>query len=164
MSDPRTSVFNIWLEPLTPRAYLQPCNLSYILSPLPWAHVRTWIILFSTYPAPYQSYFESKFGNLSAFSNYIFELIVLHVDEFFSFFSFFHLSIFDLPCCVSGVQQSDSALHIHVFGLPTWLSCSRVTLQWRRFGFNPWVGKICSEWHDEPLQYSCLENLIDRGA
>ena len=30
--------------------------------------------------------------------------------------------------------------------------------------FNAWVGKICSEGHDEPLQYSCLENLMDRGA
>ena len=61
--------------------------------------------------------------NLSAFSDEFFELIVLHVDGFFLFIYFFHLSIFDLPCCISGVQQSDSALHIHVFGLPTWLSC-----------------------------------------
>ena len=30
--------------------------------------------------------------------------------------------------------------------------------------FDPWVGKICSEGHDEPLQDSCLENLMDRGA
>ena len=33
-------------------------------------------------------------------------------------FIFIHSRIFDLTCCVSGVQQSDSALHIHVFGLP----------------------------------------------
>ena len=30
--------------------------------------------------------------------------------------------------------------------------------------FNAWVGKICSEGHDEPLQYSCLGNLMDRGG
>ena len=59
--------------------------------------------------------------NLSAFSDEFFELIVLHVDVFF-FFPF-NSSIFYLPCCVSGIQQTDSALHIHVFGLPTWLSC-----------------------------------------
>ena len=52
MSNPRTCVSNIWLEPLTPRAYLQPCNLPYILSPLPLAHVRTWIILSPSYPFP----------------------------------------------------------------------------------------------------------------
>ena len=69
LSDPRTCVSNIWLEPLTPRAYLQPCNLPYILSPLLWAHVRTSIILFPSYPVPCGSVFESKFGNLSACSN-----------------------------------------------------------------------------------------------
>ena len=35
-----------------------------------------------------------------------------------SFYFFFHSRIFDLTFFVSGVQQSDSALHIHVFGLP----------------------------------------------
>ena len=31
-------------------------------------------------------------------------------------------------------------------------------------GAIPGFGKICSEGHDKPLQYSCLENLMDRGA
>ena len=31
-------------------------------------------------------------------------------------------------------------------------------------GSIPGFGKICSEGHDKPLQYSCLENLMDRGA
>ena len=32
-----------------------------------------------------------------------------------------------------------------------------------RHGFNPWVGKI--PWlHGNPLQYSCLEKPMDRGA
>ena len=36
-------------------------------------------------------------------------------------------------------------------------------LQCGRPGFNPWVGKIT--WRREyPLQYSCLENSMDRGA
>ena len=30
--------------------------------------------------------------------------------------------------------------------------------------FNPWVGKIPGEGHGNPLQYSCLENAMDRGA
>ena len=31
-------------------------------------------------------------------------------------------------------------------------------------GFNPWVRKISGGGHGSPLQYSCLENLMDRGA
>ena len=38
------------------------------------------------------------------------------------------------------------------------------TLQCRRPGFNPWVGKIPKEGNSNPLQYSCLENPMDRGA
>ena len=34
----------------------------------------------------------------------------------------------------------------------------------KRRGFNPWVGKIPWRRHGNPLQYSCLENPIDRGA
>ena len=35
----------------------------------------------------------------------------------------------------------------------------------KRWGFNPWVGKIpCGEGHSNPLQCSCQENHIDRGA
>ena len=30
--------------------------------------------------------------------------------------------------------------------------------------FNPWVGKIPWRRDGNPLQYSCLENPMDRGA
>ena len=30
--------------------------------------------------------------------------------------------------------------------------------------FNPWVGKISWRRNGNPLQYSCLENSMDRGA
>ena len=33
-----------------------------------------------------------------------------------------------------------------------------------RHRFNPWVGKIPGGGHGNSLQYSCLENLMDRGA
>ena len=33
-----------------------------------------------------------------------------------------------------------------------------------RLGFDPWVGKIPGGGHGSPLQYSCLENPMDRGA
>ena len=39
-----------------------------------------------------------------------------------------------------------------------------VCLKCGRPRFYPWVGKIPGEGHGNPLQYSCLENLMDRGA
>ena len=37
-------------------------------------------------------------------------------------------------------------------------------LQCRRPGFNLWVGKILGEGNGKPLQYSCLEKPMGRGA
>ena len=37
-------------------------------------------------------------------------------------------------------------------------------LQCRRPKFDPWVKKIPGEGNGNPLQYSCLENSMDRGA
>ena len=34
----------------------------------------------------------------------------------------------------------------------------------RRLGFNPWAGRFPESGHGNPLQYSCLENPMDRGA
>ena len=33
----------------------------------------------------------------------------------------------------------------------------------KRHGFSPWVRKIPGRGHGNPLQYSCLENPMDRG-
>ena len=54
-------------------------------------------------------------------------------------------------------------------GFPGRASGKEPTCQcWRpeRCGFNSWVGMIPSRrvWHEYPLQYSCLENPMDRGA
>ena len=42
----------------------------------------------------------------------------------------------------------------------------RIHLQFRRPGFDTWVRKIPwrREQHGNPLQYSCLENSMDRGT
>ena len=47
-------------------------------------------------------------------------------------------------------------------GLPWWQW--RICLQCRRCWFYPWVGKILwrREWY--PLQYSCLDNSMDRNG
>ena len=34
----------------------------------------------------------------------------------------------------------------------------------KRRGFDPWVGKMPEGGNGHPLQYSCLENPVDRGA
>ena len=34
----------------------------------------------------------------------------------------------------------------------------------KRCGFNPWVGKFPAGGNGNPLQYSCLENPVDKGA
>ena len=34
----------------------------------------------------------------------------------------------------------------------------------RRLGFDPWIGKIPGEGNGNPLQYSFLENSMDKGA
>ena len=51
--------------------------------------------------------------------------------------------------------------------LPLWLRGKESTCQCRRHricGFNPWVGKIPGGGNGNPLWYSCLQDLMDRGA
>ena len=50
--------------------------------------------------------------------------------------------------------------------IPRWLSGKEPTCQckrYRRCGFDPWVGKISWRRKCNPLPYSCLESLVDRG-
>ena len=42
--------------------------------------------------------------------------------------------------------------------------CKESACQCRRHRFNPWVGKIPGEKNGNSLQYSCLENSMDRRA
>jgi len=48
--------------------------------------------------------------------------------------------------------------------LPRWLSGKEPACQFRRHGFDPWVGKIPGVGNGKPLQYSCLENPTERGV
>ena len=56
----------------------------------------------------------------------------------------------------SGTESDD--------GLPWWLSGKESACQCRRCRFNSWVGKIPWRGNGNPLQYSCLENSMGRGA
>ena len=49
-------------------------------------------------------------------------------------------------------------------GFPWWLSWGKVHLRCRRPGSVPGLGRFPGGGHGSPLQYSCLENSIDRGA
>ena len=53
------------------------------------------------------------------------------------------------------------------FGLPWWLSSKESACQGRRCrrgGFILGLGRSPGGGHGNPLQYSCLENPMDRGA
>ena len=52
-----------------------------------------------------------------------------------------------------------------IFGLSWWLGIREAACQCCRHKFGPWVRKIPwrRKWQST-LQYSCLENLMDRGA
>ena len=47
---------------------------------------------------------------------------------------------------------------------PRWHGVKESACPCRRHRFHPWVGKIPGGGHDNPLQYSCLENPMARGA
>ena len=51
--------------------------------------------------------------------------------------------------------------------LPRWLRDKESACHCRRHerrGFNPWAGRSPEEGNGNPLQYSCLENSMDKGA
>ena len=49
-------------------------------------------------------------------------------------------------------------------GVSWWLSGKEHACNAGDPGFDPWVAKIPGEGNGNPLQYSCLENPMDRGA
>ena len=52
----------------------------------------------------------------------------------------------------------------YLSGFPGGASGKEPSCQCRRWGFDPWVRKILWKRKWQPTQYSCLENLVDRGA
>ena len=57
--------------------------------------------------------------------------------------------------------------YVFIMGFPGGASGKEPACQCRRLKrrrFDPWVRKIPGEGHSNPLQYSCLENPMDRGA
>ena len=68
----------------------------------------------------------------------------------------FHL-VYGFLCCAKALEL------IHIYGLVWWLN--RIHLQCGkhgRCGFSPGLGRSPGERDGNPLQYSCLENPMDR--
>ena len=49
-------------------------------------------------------------------------------------------------------------------GFPDGSGSKESACQGKRPGFDPWLENIPGEENGYPLQYSCLENSMDRGA
>ena len=54
--------------------------------------------------------------------------------------------------------------HTHVHGLPWWLSSKDSACNAGDWGLIPGSGRSSEGGHGNPLQYSCLEDPMDRGA
>ena len=61
-------------------------------------------------------------------------------------------------------NSSDLSRTLPVFWLPWWLSGKEPTCQCRRHSPHPLIGKIPWRRNGNPLQCSCLEDPMDRGA
>ena len=76
----------------------------------------------------------------------------------------------DLACthtCMSELSRGQQAIASRLFGLPRWFSGQDSACQCRWCGrrrFDPWVRKIPWRRKGNPIQYSCQENSVDRGA
>ena len=78
-------------------------------------------------------------------------------------------------CSISGwgtkllqaMRHGQNYIHTYINGLPLWLSGKESTWQCRRpgeAGLIPESGRSPGRGYGNPLQYSCQENPIDRGA
>ena len=81
-------------------------------------------------------------------------------------FVIIHLFVCFLFCLL---LQSPASLRVlftteHFLGLPWWLCCKEPTCQCRRCEFDPWLNKFPWRRKCNPLQYSCLQNCMDRGV
>ena len=65
---------------------------------------------------------------------------------------------------ISVSRKNILAQFLPFFGPPRWLRWLRICLQCRRSRFDLWVGTIPWRRAGHPLQYSCLESPMDRGA
>ena len=61
-------------------------------------------------------------------------------------------------------EKKNIYIPTYYLGLPRWLSGKESTCQAEDAGSIPGLGRFPGERIGNPLQYSCLRNLMDRGA
>ena len=70
-----------------------------------------------------------------------------------------------LVCCNSwGRKESDTTESLSWTELIQWLRSKESACRAEDLGSVPWLGRFPGGGHGNPLQYSCLENSMDRGA
>ena len=70
----------------------------------------------------------------------------------------------DYMRCVCVCVRACVCVRVCVLGLPRWLSSKESACQAGETGSIPWLGRSPEEGNGNPLQYSCLDNPVDRGA
>ena len=68
------------------------------------------------------------------------------------------------PDVVDNMKNLLKDMPVTACELPRWLSGKESTCQCRRCRFDPCIGKIPGGGNGNPLQYSCLDNPMDRGT
>jgi len=76
------------------------------------------------------------------------------------FLCLFCFSFLDLEFSV--LFKVENKFIYYFFGLPWWLRWQGIFLQRGRPGLIPGLGRSPAGGHDNPLQFSCLENAIDK--
>ena len=66
--------------------------------------------------------------------------------------------------CTSGWEGLCFRVYVHVSGLPQWLRGKESAYNAEDVGLIPGLGRSPGEGNGNPLQYSCLENPMDRRA
>ena len=61
-------------------------------------------------------------------------------------------------------KQTQKHLYTFLMGLPQWLSGKESTCNAGDAGSIPGLGRFPGGGNDNPFQYSCLENPMDRGV
>ena len=76
------------------------------------------------------------------------------------------LCTYDLRYIVHANKKIEEVLKIFIYliGGPNGKELACRCRRLKRCGFDPWIRKVPGEENGNPLQYSCLENPMDRGA
>ena len=71
---------------------------------------------------------------------------------------------FDVSSCLDGFSESNFIMKICQFGVGSGLDGKESACHAGGAGYTPGSERYPGEGNDYPLQYSCLENSLNRGA